>query len=264
MTVEASVVLPLFLFFFLNLSCAIELIRLHGNLEFALCDIGNRMAVYGYALTNQENEEIAADGELWEELKDFAVSYTFVKNEIVCYVGENNLRDGPIAEGKDGLQFLESEIFDTDDCVEIVVTYKVSPFADIAGFGSFRMSNRYYGHVWNGYRIPEAEIEQSTDVVYVAENGVVYHEDSGCSFLLLSVRSVSLTEAYESRNIAGGRYTPCMRCYEEDSHPQTVYITADGESIHCREDCGSLRRTVYVLPSEEIGRYRACSRCAQS
>ena len=33
MTIEASIVLPLFLFFFLNLGCAIEMIRLHGNLQ---------------------------------------------------------------------------------------------------------------------------------------------------------------------------------------------------------------------------------------
>ena len=40
MTVEAAVVLPLFLLFFLNLSCAMEMIRLHGNLQLALQDVG--------------------------------------------------------------------------------------------------------------------------------------------------------------------------------------------------------------------------------
>ena len=57
MTVEASIVLPLFLFFFLNLGCAIEMIRLHGNLQLALWQIGSKMAVYGYALDSGEQPE---------------------------------------------------------------------------------------------------------------------------------------------------------------------------------------------------------------
>ncbi len=36
MTVEAAIVLPLFLFFFLNMGCVIEMIRLHGNMQLAL------------------------------------------------------------------------------------------------------------------------------------------------------------------------------------------------------------------------------------
>ena len=46
MTVEAAIVLPLFLFFFLNLMSSIEMIRLHGNLQLALWETGNRMTVY--------------------------------------------------------------------------------------------------------------------------------------------------------------------------------------------------------------------------
>ena len=47
MTVEAAVVLPLFLFFFLNLGSAMEMIRLHSNLQLALLQVGNRLSVYG-------------------------------------------------------------------------------------------------------------------------------------------------------------------------------------------------------------------------
>ena len=43
MTVEACLLLPLFLFFFVNMGCAIEMIRLHGNLQFSLWQLGSRM-----------------------------------------------------------------------------------------------------------------------------------------------------------------------------------------------------------------------------
>ena len=81
MTVEASIVLPLFLFFFLNLGCAIEMIRLHGNLQLALWQIGSKMAVYGYALDSGEQPE-NSDG-WWRDLAGIAVSATYVKGQII-------------------------------------------------------------------------------------------------------------------------------------------------------------------------------------
>lgn len=267
MTVEAAVVLPLFLCFFLNLGCAIELIRLHGNLEFALCDIGNRMSVYGYALAGTEPEAEETEGgiesEMWSELKDVAFSYTYVKSEIVKALGEQYLEESPIVQGIAGLQFVESEIFEGEDCFEIIATYEVAPFSSVAGFGSFRMANRYYGHLWNGYQIPGTEdAGEEKEVVYVAENGVVYHEDRNCSYLSLSVRKVSLQEAYESRNNNGAKYTPCMRC-EDGGIQGSVYITSEGDNIHYREDCPGLRRTVNAVPKADVKNYPACGRCAK-
>lgn len=255
MTVEAAVVLPLFLSFFLNLGCAIELIRLHDNLEFALCEIGHRMTVYGYALAGDEGNG--------SELKDIAFSYGYVKREIVKYLGEQYLEESPLSEGVAGLQFWESEIFTGEDCFELVVTYEVAPFCKLAGFGAFRMANRYYGHLWSGYQIPGAEdAGESHAVVYVTENGAVYHTDRNCSHLTLSVRKVSLQEANASHNEYGEHYTPCRRC-QDDGTQEKVYITKEGNNIHYRADCPGLKRTVRTVPIEEAGRYRACSRCVE-
>ncbi len=262
MTVEASVVLPLFLFFFLNLGCAIEMIRLHSNLEFALCDIGKRMAVYGYVMEEDQEQAETASG-LLGELEDFAFSYTYVRDEIIDYLGADYLENSPLAEGSKGLQFLESEIFDNGDCFEMVVTYKVAPLNSIVGVGAFRMANKYYGHLWNGYRIPRAEeLCENETIVYVAENGIVYHESEECSHLLLSVHEVSLQEAYDSRNMDGGRYTLCMRCGKGEMK-RNVYITDEGDNFHYSEDCPGLKRTIYVMTKEAAEKYRPCGRCAQ-
>lgn len=277
MTVEAAVVLPLFLFFFLNLGCAIELIRLHGNLQFALCDIGNRMAVYGYAFSEMEKQagikqaEEETSGEeqknvLLSELGDVVFSYTYVKNQIAEYLGRQYLEEAPIVNGVDGLQFWESDIFDGNDCFEVIVTYRVEPFSSIIGFGSFRMANRYYGHLWNGYHIPGTDAgndKAEKDVVYIAENGDVYHEDRNCSYLVLSIREVSLQEAHASRNSNGERYEMCMLC-EKAGLQGKVYITEDGENIHYKRDCAGLKRTVYEVSRAEARGYPPCSRCGKS
>jgi len=249
MTVEAAVVLPLFLLFFLALSSAVEMIRLHGKLQFALCDIGNRMSVYGYALTMQEENALSS------EVADIALTYTYVKREIEEYLGKEYLETSPLVKGVDGLRFGESEIWEGGEQFEILLTYKVAPFGEMAGIKGFRMANRYYGHFWNGYEIP-------IDVVYVTEHGEVYHIDAMCTHLFLSVRQVSLQEAYQYRNRNGESYTLCEYC-EKSEKKNKVYITELGNRFHYRKDCSGLKRTVLEIPKEETDGYRPCSRCAR-
>lgn len=263
MTVEAAVLLPLFLFVFLNMGCAIELIRLHCNLEFALCDIGNRMSVYGYALSQTERKVEKKEEEKWEELQDIAFSYTYIKNEIIECVGRQYLEEAPLVGGVDGLRFLESEIFGQNDYFEIIVTYQATPYSTIAGFRPFRMANRYYGHLWNGYHIPGTDEDNMGDIVYVAENGRVYHEDRNCSYLVLSIREVSLQKAYESRNLSGEKYQPCELCRSNEKKG-TVYITDDGNRIHYNRNCAGLKRTIYTLHRTKVKKYQPCSRCARN
>ncbi len=258
MTVEAAIVLPLFLFFFLNMGCAIELIRLHGNLELALCDVANRMAVYGCAVQDKDTESAKA----LQKLMDIGVTYTYVKGEIKDYVGKDYLEQSPVAGGADGLVFLESDIFTEKDELELIVTYKVQPFISIAGFRPFRMANRYYGHLWNGYRLPgETNAQETEDMVYVTENGKVYHEKLDCSHLSLSIREVGSGEVYRLHNENGERYVPCQKC-GGGLTPGSVCITLDGTGIHNNRNCPGLKRTVKTISRKDAGNYRPCRRCA--
>lgn len=266
MTVEAAVALPLFLVFFLNLGCAVELIRLHGNLELALFDVGNRMSVYGYVLSEAKEDAVQEDAEResWlAEIEDIAFTCTYVKKELVSYVGKNYLEHSPIAGGADGLQFWESEIFTGNDTFEVIATYQAAPFSQIAGFRPFRMANRYYGHLWNGYRIPGTEMaNEDVDVVYIAENGTVYHEDRNCSHLLLAIQEVTLQEAYAGRNANHERYVLCELCGDGCTGGK-VYITEDGKGIHSIQSCAGLKRTVHSVKREDAKGYKPCERCGE-
>lgn len=256
MTVEAAVVLPLFLVFFLALGSSMEMIRLHNNIEFALFEIGNKISVYGSAVfLCEDGEEEEGENALLEEIGDFAISYAYVKQELVDYLGSEYLENSPLVGGVNGLRFGESEICNQQDRFEIIVTYRVSPIGNLPGVKGFRMANRYYGHFWNGYEIP-------TNVVYVAENGVVYHEDKMCTHLFLSVRQVSLREAHVSRNLQGEKYGLCEFCEKTDGE-DLVYITDEGNRFHYKRDCAGLKRTIYEMSIGEAGAYEPCTRCVQ-
>lgn len=264
MTVEASLVLPLFLFFFLNLSSTIEIIRLHGTLEAALRETGNCMSIYGYALSDEEKlRGKAEDGDKWwHELADMTFSYSYIKQKVVEYAGKEYLDSSPLTYGGNGLQFIGSDVFSKSDCLDIILTYQISPVCSVPGFRSFLMENHYYGHLWTGYKIPGTGEARGGDTgrYYVAENGEVYHISKECTHLKLTRRKVSLTEALKLRNVQGGRYKPCEKCRTQEGVKE-VWISSTGEHYHNRETCPGLKRTIYTITKQEAAGYKPCMRC---
>lgn len=264
MTVEASLVLPLFLVFLVSLGSAIEMIRLHANIELALYDVGRRMSVYGYALADgnevdQESDKFA--GEIMGMLGEVALTNFYVEKQVIQYLGEEYLDASPIIGGSRGLNFSESELLDEEGCMEIVVTYRVSLAVGVAALGDFRMMNRYYGHIWSGYKLPDDEVR---GVIYITENGTVYHENKNCTHLSLSMQKIAMEKVASSRNNAGNRYQACDRCISEGmvDGRELVYITGEGDRFHKIRECPGLKRTVYTVPEVRKEEFRPCSRCA--
>lgn len=261
MTVEASVVLPLFLFFFLNMGCAIEMIRLHGNLQLALWQVGNKISIYGYALGSGEMLEDGAGEDEWRKnLAGMAFASTYVRAQVIESVGKEYLNQSPLKRGADSLQFWESDIFGAGDVIDLVVTYSVSPWSSLAGVASFRMANRYYGHIWNGYQLPGENAGSGTQIVFITENVSVYHLNRNCTYLQLSVRQISAWELEGARNQYGGRYHACEMC-TGNGVSTVLYIAEKGDCYHSVRECPGLKRTVYSISLKEAAEYRPCSRC---
>lgn len=243
MTVEATIVLPICIFFLLNLGSAVEMIRLHNHLQLALWDSGRRIALYGCEYSDNDVASL--------------ISAVYLKAGVTEYVGKEYLDNSPLENGSESLRFWESRMLERDK-LDIRLTYAISPPVSLAGFRRFRMSNRYFVHLWNGYEIPEQRAE--TEVVYMAENGRVCHKDRKCTHLLLSIRRVFREELDRERNQWGSRYVPCEKC-ATGQLPECFYVTREGHCFHYREDCPGLKRTVLTLTPEEVQGYPYCSRC---
>lgn len=264
MTVEAAIVLPLFLFFFMNLGCAMEMIRLHGNLQLALWDVGNRICIYGY-MAQEEEDSCSRDTDLnsTTELQDIAFTYTYVKNQVIQYVGESYLEDSPICYGTYGLQFLESDVSESvlpesDGTIDILMTYQVSPWMQIPFVRPFQMSNRYYGRLWTGYNLAGEE-----DYVFVTDTGRAYHESLECTHLKLSIKAIPYDAVANAVNEAGRHYSICAKCRQKPFH-EVVYICNEGEFFHHIKDCPALKRTIHTITRQKALEedYYPCSRCA--
>ncbi|MDE6518558.1 MAG: hypothetical protein K2L18_12060, partial [Acetatifactor sp.] len=164
MTVEAAVVVPLLIMFVLHLGSCMEMLRLHGKLEYALWQTGRELAVYGAAKAGSY-----AQGDVGGVVSNLAVSYLYVNGRLEQILGRDYLDSSPLTHGYQGLNYLASEYLEEDECINIVLTYQVCPQITCFPFPYFRMANRYYGRAWTGYAVGDGA--ERVTYVYVTQDG---------------------------------------------------------------------------------------------
>lgn len=249
MTVEAAVILPLVLLFFLHLGSCMEMLRLHGRLAFALWQTGRELTVYGAAM-----EGTGEDG----GIPDLVVSYLYVDSRIEQILSGEYLDSSPLTYGSQGLNYLASEYLEDEDAVNIVITYQVSPKITMFPVPYFRMVSRYYGRAWTGYEVSGGT--ERTVYVYVTDEGEVWHSRADCSYLKLSIYEAALENVWMMRNRNGERYRACSRC-EDWPVCSLVYLTEEGNRYHTVRGCPALLRHIRAIVWQEDIPYRPCSRC---
>lgn len=247
MTIEAALLTPLFLFFFLHLAGVMEMLRLHGKLEAALWNVGNQIALY----TDTFSEAL-------ETLPDAGISYVLVNNQVTAFLGKDYLEESPLVYGVAGLNYLRSEYPDEDDCVDIIVTYQVKPAISIFPSGYRRMSNRYYARAWTGYDVSESR--NSVRYVYVTPQGEVWHSTPACSYIHHRVISVWAGQIGSRKNSLGKKYELCTICDDMEKGAY-VFVTEAGEKYHFVKDCTAIYKDIQAIEWENAKKYRACSRC---
>ncbi len=268
MTVEAAVVIPLILFFFVNLLSSVEMLRLHGNLQLALWDKGRILAVGGYVYdsvrpgqTTGEEEGNAVWEEILTQLGETLLTDYLMQSAVINDLGNEYLNESPLTYGENGLVFLESSYME-NDCIDVKVTYQVSPVFKIPGFSSFRMANRYFARAWTGYQVAgESEEQGNAGAVYITEYGEVYHVTRSCSYLVRNVMSMDVSEVEKIRNQSGARYRLCSVCGNEEQ--RLAFVTQDGNRYHSRRNCPGLVRNIITMDCATAKeKYRPCSKCA--
>lgn len=245
MTVEAAVVLPLFMFFFLHLTGYIEMLRLHSKMTFALWDAGKQLSAYG-----------AVTEDIGIQVPDVAVSYLYVQNHVDSLLGKDYLETSPLVYGRRGLNYLSSDY--DGDYVDIGATYQVKPKVTVFPFSYMRLVNRYFGKVWNGYDVAG----QVPEYVYVTIYGEVWHETTDCSYINIEVSSTTQGNIGRIRNEAGKKYRLCELC-EDAEWGDAVFYTPQGDCYHKERNCSSLVRYIRAIAWSENIPYRACTRCVK-
>ncbi|WP_408069773.1 hypothetical protein [Butyrivibrio sp. JL13D10] len=259
-TVEASIVLPIFLFFFINLLCIFDILTLQCDLEAALHQTGSQIMISKAATKSFLGY---GDGGSIEDIASGAVNAATAGRMVKNYLGEERLNKSPVCDGASGLSFTQTLFGSDADTIDIVATYKVHPLFGIAAFKKFKLEGRFYGHAFTGYDVrvnPPPEEDDADELVYITEHGTAYHKSLDCSHLKLSVKSVLKSEVSSKRNKDRGKYYPCEYCGKRAA--TTVYITNYGNKYHSDRNCSGIKRTIKTVRISEAAGRSPCSECA--
>lgn len=268
MTVEAALVLPLFIFFFCNILGMLDIIRLQCAVFAAVRETGTKLCEYAYYLESASASAEDAGIDLYdlpEGISSFVLSETYVRSDVQSYLGEEYMQQSPLLG--DSISFLQSSILNGDDLISIVADYRVEPFVPIIAPSSFGLQTRFVGHAWTGYELPSSgdggDEDEEDEVVYITPTGTVYHKSEECTYLRPHVKSTSGADIVNQRSSNGSCYYACEGC-----HPTrlgTVYYTTDGNRYHSSSSCSKIKRTVITTTLSEVaGSRHACSKCGGS
>lgn len=249
LTVEAALVLPLFLFCMIAALQYCRVMETAVQFGTALSETGKNLAAAAYATT------WTGDAGTEASLAASALSLVYAQSAVTGKVEDT--------AAVKNVNMALSSLMQEDEMIDLVMTYQVrTPVSAVSLPGTFFIQ-RASVRAWVGRSREDAEGESETgeeeSYVYITETGTVYHLDPECSYLKLSVFTIAADTLSSLRNASGGKYYACELCGAEAG--AIVYATTDGTRYHSTLSCSALKRTVTQVKLSEAGDRHACSRC---
>ena len=244
-TIEASVLLPLFAVFFVGLLFFFRIMQVQLVIQGVLEETGRSMAI----LSVKELEETESD----IEYLGLAKAMVFLK------LREEKLVEQYIIGGAVGVSLSASEF--KGDYILLNANYVMKFPIRLFGRTEFFLSQRTRYRKWNGWHVQSTE-DLLEEWVYVTEHGEVYHMRKSCPYLELSIQTIGIYELSTIRNLNGEVYEACEQC-EAERASEMVYITDYGEKYHYSLECGGLKRRIYPKRYSEVGNREACKKCSK-
>ena len=252
-TLEAAVVVPVFAAFLVFIMFSFRILMTQQNLAEAMQKTARELSVAAFSEKYGISSSVVNVGSLAGAIVKVNSTYDRLsKGEGYRYT----------LLGRAGLNLTSSSV--SGDYVTLNASYVMKFPLGLVGNRSFLMKQTVKARKWTGYHKKGQNSTEEDDIwVYITPYGRVYHRNRDCTYLRLSVQSVSRQSLESRRNRSGSRYTPCAICGNKNSGSSLVYITDYGTSYHTRADCSGLKRGIDMIRLKEAQQkgYGGCSKC---
>lgn len=252
LTLEAAIVLPLFLFAMIAAMQYGNVMETAVKLGTSLSETGKIMATAAYVT------RFGGDIDEVPEIAVGALSAAYAQNRVMSQAEDTS--------SVKNANMLLSSFLQEDETIDLVLTYQIKSPIGIINLPWNFFLQRARVRAWTGRTTgsDESADGEKTDgtYVYVTETGTVYHDDPSCTHLKLSIQQVEKSALDVLRNNNGGKYHDCEKCGGAAVNG-LVYITNEGDRCHSSLSCSGLKRTVRQVTREELGDMRACSKCGK-
>ena len=251
LTVETSLVLPLFLFLLVGILQLSRAVQTEGAVRTSLWEVGKRLSTYAY-ITECGEEEGLTD----KLFGTGAMAYTYTT--FLAHEGKEYWNNSMVSGGSNGFSFLLSTYLKEDGYLDLIVTYKLRIPFPLTGDIYLPQIQRCRVRGWIGEK---DGVEEKEEMVYITESGTVYHLTRSCSHLTLTIQEISPGNLPQARNSSGGKYVPCEKCGKDSLQGKNYYITKEGDCFHTTRNCSGLKRTILTIPLSQVGSRSLCKRC---
>lgn len=240
MTLEAALVLPVFLFAVLSLISTINIMKIKSCMDVAVAEAGNEIAIENYG----------------GYVGDLAMPL-YVRQKINAFL-DKNLSPKDAENISKYIFVTDISLFEEENIVAFRVDYRVTPNFGILGLSSVKLHTTYYGHSWLGYE----KKEEKETMVYISKEANVYHLNKNCTHLNVTIKEIPYANLDNYRNNSREKYKICSFC-DNLTNNGTVYITPEGSNYHKIETCIGLTRSIYTVPLSTVLHKNVCTRCGK-
>ena len=253
MTVEAALVVPLFLFAVFGIMEFFCIMSFQNDMQISMENTAREISTlkYGIDMGREENKSVIKS--------DITAAYVYAR--VLDGNMMNRINNGSSVVGAAaGVSFLRSDFTMENNYMDMVADYgwKIPFYNRI-----FTFTQRCCFVPWTGKSIDTEKQNSTGKRVYITKTGKVYHLKKDCTYLRLSIKKVRYSEVGKLRNAGGGKYKQCEVCCRNGATgSETVYITTFGDRYHKRKECSTLLRYIHTVDISQVGNRRACTKCS--
>lgn len=261
LTIEAAIVLPLFLFFMIILMLPMRLMNEGRRIQTALETAGEEVSQYAYVMDQLKLGETfkgtGSDGipeKFLEGLTEQGI-LLYVRKRMEGWVDFRSL---------ESVSFARSSVLRNGETIDLIMNYQVKLPFPVFGLDSMPMTARSCRRAWIGRDGGNKKgAGEEEELVYVGKSSTRYHRKRTCHYLYNDIQQIPFKELESARNSSGGKYQPCSRCGRFAGENSSVYIMPGGERYHSDRYCSSIAAYVEAVPLSQVRHLGACSYCSQ-
>lgn len=235
LTVEASMVFPIFILAFWMLLYGLKITELQSKVQYALNVTAQDISAYSTVKSNTGAGMI-----FLTKLKSCNADVSFVSGNWA------------------GFCFGRSEIMTVDSAVYLEADYKIKLPGILGIKVAIPCIQSVYTRAFLGKSLKDKGKEK---IVYITTGQTVYHIHRQCSYLNLSIQQISEADFFHKADVYQKQYSVCTVCKNKKCYG-FVYVTEDGKKYHNTLSCKSLKRTIERVMLKDVYDRRPCSRCS--
>ncbi len=260
LTVEAALVLTLFIFTVILMAMPMEMLDTHRRIQMTLESLSREMSQDAWLLTAKghgRGQDAGGEADPEEEGGSFFLAFLngAAEGYLIYRISE---------QAGDKIEHLDvsgTRISQDGLTIDLRASYRAKLPFGFPGLRSVPFSARSLRRGWIGKKGGGPEGPGGTEeiMVYVGKDSTRYHRSPSCHYISNKLRVIGAGRAGAEQNGSGRTYQPCAVCGGEPS--EVYYVLPEGERYHSRPDCSSLSYYVRMVPLSEAEYLGPCSYC---